>query len=94
MGRGSSGKNPIWQRFDDKWGLLPRNNLEGVTRNSYFRARNHGESLEGTLPPGVTPPENPIEEEGVTRDISDNPHSREEVVQGLNLDTGKVTNVP
>ena len=93
MHSGAKKKTPAWKQFEDKWGLLPRNRSEVVTRNSNVSERYHGETLKGSIPPGVTPPDNPIEEEGVTRDISDNPHSRE-VVQELNLNTGKVTNVP
>lgn len=37
-------KSPVWKQFDDKWGLLSRNHLEVVTRNSYVRERNHGET--------------------------------------------------
>ena len=92
MNRELKKESPAWGEFEGTWGLLDRNNQESVTRNSTVRARNHGESLKGTLPHGVTPPDNSNIEEGVTRNIPDNPVSRE-VVQELDLNTGQVTNV-
>jgi hypothetical protein len=92
MARELKKPSPAWQKFDDKWGLLDRNNQEGVTRNSTVRERTHGESLKGTLPPGVTPPDNSKEEEGVTRHIPEIFPSKE-IVQALDLNTGSVTNV-
>lgn len=92
MHSGAKKKTPAWKQFDDKWGLLDRNHSDVVTRNSYDRERNHGETLKGSLPPGVTPPVNSKGEEGVTRDIFSNSHSKE-VVQALDLNTGSVTNV-
>ena len=48
-----------------------------------------GGPLKGAHPQGVTRPDNPKEEEGVTRDISGNPDSRDSL-QALDSVTGRV----